>query len=99
MEQLDKKVSRKILGYSNSLMIVEVYFKKGGIGEVHSHERHEQLSYVVKGSFEVKVGDQKSVLKSGDSFYAGKNVEHGVIAKEDSIIVDVFTPIREDFLD
>jgi quercetin dioxygenase-like cupin family protein len=95
---LDEKTSRKILGNGGSLMMVEVSFKKGGVGEPHSHTDHEQVSYIVKGSFEVTVGEDKQIMKVGDSFYAGKNVVHGVAALEDSIILDVFTPIREDFL-
>lgn len=91
-------VSRKVLGTGGSLMMVEVSFRKGGIGEVHHHEEHEQVSYIVKGSFEVSVGEDKSVLRAGDSFYAGLRVPHGVVALEDSIILDVFTPIRNEFL-
>lgn len=97
-KQLEEKVSRKILGTGGTLMMVEVSFKKGGVGQVHAHEGHEQVSYIVQGSFEVVVGDEKKVVTAGDSFYAGLNVPHGVIALEESVILDVFTPIREDFL-
>lgn len=97
---LDEKCSRKILGNGGSLMMVEVTFKKGGVGAVHNHTDHEQVSYIAKGSFEVTVDGDKQVLKAGDSFYAAKLKDHGVVALEDdSIILDVFTPIREDFLD
>jgi quercetin dioxygenase-like cupin family protein len=98
LTKLEEKVSRKILGCGGSLMMVEVHFKKGGIGEAHSHDEHEQVSYIAKGSFKVTVGKEIKILKQGDSFFADKNVDHGVEALEDSIIVDVFTPIREDFL-
>lgn len=98
-KKLDDKSFRKILGCGGSLMMVEVHFKAGGIGEPHSHTDHEQVSYIVKGSFKVTVGGEEKILHQGDSFYAAKNVEHGVVALEDSIILDVFTPIREDFLE
>lgn len=94
-----EKMSRKILGTGGSLMMVEVTFEKGGVGEVHAHANHEQVSYIVKGSFEVVVGSERKIVKAGDSFYAGLNVPHGVTALEDAIILDVFTPIREDFLE
>ncbi|MFW5985395.1 MAG: cupin domain-containing protein [Halanaerobiaceae bacterium] len=97
-EKLDEKLSRKILCSKDSLMLVEVSFKKGGIGEVHSHSEHEQVSYIKKGSFEVTVEGEKKILEVGDSFYAGKNIEHGVRALEDAVILDVFTPPREEFL-
>jgi quercetin dioxygenase-like cupin family protein len=98
LKELNEKVSRKILGHGGSLMIAEVHFKKGGIGSAHSHDSHEQISYIVKGSFEVMLGEEKKVLKQGDSFYAAKNVIHEVVALEDGIILDIFTPMREELL-
>ena len=95
---LDEKVSRKVLLHQDSMMLVEFRFQKGGIGQPHSHEEHEQIGYIVKGVFEVTVGDEKKTLSGGDSYYAGKNEIHGVVALEEGIIVDTFTPIREDFL-
>lgn len=95
---LDDRVSRKVLLHENSMMLVEFTFKKGGIGQPHSHEQHEQIGYIAKGSFEVTVGDEAKTLSRGDSYYAAKNEIHGVVALEDGVIVDTFTPIREDFL-
>ena len=95
---LDDKVSRKVLLHQNSMMLVEFTFKKGGVGQPHSHDGHEQIGYIAKGVFEVTVGDEKKTLSRGDSYYAGKNEIHGVVALEDGVIVDTFTPIREDFL-
>lgn len=66
---INETSSRKILGMGGTLMMVEVTFSKGGVGEVHSHDAHEQVSYIVKGSFEVQVGDETRILKAGDSFY------------------------------
>jgi len=97
-EEIEAKVKRKILSRGGSMMAVEVHFKKGGIGKKHNHSQHEQISYILKGEFEVEVGEEKKILSKGDSFYAGENVEHGVRALKDSVILDVFTPQREDFL-
>jgi quercetin dioxygenase-like cupin family protein len=97
-EVVDAKVSRKILNHSPGLMIVEVRFQSGGIGAPHLHQEHEQIGYILRGRFEVTVGDEKKVLNAGDSFYAGRNVMHGVVALEDSALLDIFTPRREDFL-
>ncbi len=95
---LDDKVTRKVLLHQNSMMLVEFTFKKGGVGQPHSHEEHEQIGYIAKGSFEVTVGGETKMLSFGDSYYAAKNEVHGVVALEDGIIVDAFTPIRKDFL-
>lgn len=94
---LDDRVSRKVLGCGEALMLVEVRFKKGGKGAVHAHV-NEQVSYISMGSFEVELGGEKRVLKQGDSFHVPPNVPHGVEALEDAVIVDVFTPIRPEFL-
>lgn len=91
-------VTRKILGRGGRMMMVEVTFKKGAIGIVHTHP-HEQVSYIAKGSFEFDLNGNKQVIKTGDSVYIPSDEPHGVVAlEEDSVIVDVFTPQREDFL-
>ena len=97
-KQLNDKISRKILAFGGSMMAAEVTFKKGGVGTPHSHDRHEQIGYVLYGRFEATVGDEKKILTKGDSYYVPLNVMHGVVALEDSAILDVFTPVREDFL-
>ena len=78
-------------------MAVEVSFQKGSIGEVHAHP-HEQVSYVLKGSFEFELDGKKEIIKAGDSYYVLPGLMHGVVALEDSVILDIFTPQREDFL-
>ena len=98
LKQVNEKLSRKVLSYGGSLLMVETHFKKGGIGELHSHKDHEQISYVVKGSLEVEVDGQRKVLQAGDSFYANRNVIHGVAILEDTLVLDVFAPIREEIL-
>ncbi len=78
-------------------MLVEVCFKKGSRGYVHTHP-HEQISYVRKGSFEFELDGKREVISVGDSVYVPADKPHGVLALEDSVIVDTFTPQREDFL-
>ena len=98
-EQVDEKVRRKIVSVGESIMLVEYNFQKGGIGQPHKHEEHEQMGYIAQGIFEVICGENKTVLKKGDTYYAPKNVLHGVVALEsDSVIIDVFTPLRTDLL-
>lgn len=90
-------VSRKILAHNENLMAVEVSFEKGSIGSLHKHE-HEQISYVLKGSFKVTINGKDSVLKEGDTYYTAPDEEHGVLALEDGVLLDIFTPERKDFL-
>ena len=90
-------VTRKILATGGKMMAVEVSFKKGAVGAVHTHP-HEQVSYVLKGSFEFESEGKKETIKAGDSYYTTPNQPHGVVALEDGVLLDIFTPQREDFL-
>lgn len=96
-EKVDDFIERKIYGYDDKIMLVNVKFKTGGIGYQHQHP-HSQTTYVVSGVFEVTVGDVTKTLKTGDGFYVPPNVMHGAINKEGGILIDVFSPHREDFL-
>ncbi len=90
-------ISRKILASGGRLMAVEVAFSAGVSSAPHAHP-HEQVSYIVSGRFEWQLGDERRVLAAGDSAYVPPNVTHGVRALEPSVLLDVFTPQREDFL-
>jgi quercetin dioxygenase-like cupin family protein len=96
-EIIDNGVRRKILSYDENLMVAVSEFKKGAIGVVHTHP-HRQVTFISKGRFEVQLGKEKKILKKGDSFLIDPSLNHGVIAIEDSVLVDVFSPYREDFL-
>lgn len=96
-EQLSEKVKRKIIARGGDMMIVEVHFQKGGVGDMHEHF-HEQVTYCTKGKIEFTVDGEKRVITEGDSIFMPKHSLHGAVALEDSIVLDVFTPQREDFL-
>jgi len=90
-------VKRKVLSYSENIMSVELKFEKGAIGVLHQHP-HEQIGYIVSGSLELLGGAEKVVLKAGDTYYIAPNEEHGVIALEKTKLLDIFTPMRQDFI-
>jgi unsaturated pyranuronate lyase len=96
-EEVTTGVRRKILAYEKDIMLVRFEFKKGSIGTLHRHP-HKQVGYLVSGSFEVTINGEKKILKAGDAYLTLPNIEHGVVALEDSALIDVFTPYREDFL-
>ena len=96
-EELGDRIRRKILGYDEQLMMVYIQFKKGSVGKLHQHP-HRQVTFVEKGSFEVEIGGIKKILQSGNCFFVPPNEIHGVRALEDGELIDVFTPIRDDFL-
>jgi quercetin dioxygenase-like cupin family protein len=90
-------VRRKIMAYDASLMVVKVDFEQGAVGAVHKHV-HVQITHIESGVFEVEIAGDKKVLKKGDGFHIPSNVEHGVICLEKGVLIDVFSPMREDFV-
>ena len=96
-EELGGGLKRKIMSYDDNLMMVKVAFEKGGIGTLHSHF-HTQMSYVDSGAFEITIGDKTGVLKKGDAYYIPPNIVHGALCLEAGVLVDIFTPLREDFI-
>jgi len=98
-EPVEPGIRRKIVGHTPELMSVLVQFDKGAVGTPHAHDAHDQIAYVVAGSFECEVDGLKCVLHAGDAFVAPRLHRHGVIALEqDSILLDQFSPRREDYL-
>ena len=90
-------VDRQVLGYDQQLMLVAVRFEKGAVGALHSHP-HRQVTFVSSGSFEVEIDGQKRILSAGDSFFVPSDLKHGVVAQEAGVLVDVFHPMRDEFV-
>ncbi len=92
------KVKRKIKAYDGSLMTVEVCFENGAEGYSHTHP-HEQICYCLEGEFTFTVENETKTIKAGDSIYIKPSVPHGcLLISEKGRLLDIFTPIREDFL-
>lgn len=96
-EKCGEGVKRKIMSYTDELMVVENHFEKGGIGAMHSHP-HTQITYVVSGKFEFTIGGTKKIVQAGDTMLKKDGVEHGCVCLEEGILLDVFTPMREEFV-
>lgn len=94
---VDGGLIRKLMGYDGQLMLLEIKFKAGSIGYQHQHI-HSQASYVVKGVFEVTINGITKILREGDAFYVDPDVLHGAVCLEDGILIDTFSPMRQDFL-
>ncbi|MCF7804894.1 MAG: cupin domain-containing protein [Candidatus Marinimicrobia bacterium] len=96
-EYADEGIERKILGYDGELMLVRAKFEQDAVGQAHSHP-HRQVTYVESGKFEVHIDGDTETLQQGDSFYVPPHAEHGAVAVEAGILLDIFNPVREDFL-
>jgi quercetin dioxygenase-like cupin family protein len=90
-------LKRRVLAYNEKLFIAEHQMEKGWVGTLHSHP-HEQVVYVVQGHLTVTCQGRTFDVRTGDTFVVRGGVEHGASAIEDSLVVDVFTPCREDYI-
>ena len=88
---------RAVLSHRPDLMLVAFSFDKGAVGALHSHP-HTQVSYVAEGSFDVTVDGVTTRLGAGASFIVAPNLVHGVVALEKGLLIDTFTPRREEFV-
>ena len=96
-EDLGGGISRQIMGWDEKIMMVKVKFEKGAEGSPHNHF-HTQTTYIVEGKFEFTVGSEKKVVQAGDGLYVPSDAIHGAVCLEEGILIDVFSPAREDFL-
>lgn len=90
-------VVRRVLAYSDQLMCVENRFEKGAVGALHSHP-HTQITYVVSGCFAFTIDGETHTVRAGDTMLKTDGVIHGCTCLEEGILLDIFTPMREDFL-
>ena len=95
--QMIPGLSRKVLAHGGTLMIVKLMIDKGVVGPLHQHI-HEQTTYILKGKIEFTLEDKKIICNAGDSLYIAPNLMHGITCLEDGELLDIFTPMREDFL-
>jgi quercetin dioxygenase-like cupin family protein len=97
MSSPEPGMRRQVLAYNHNVMLVRHHFLKGWTGTSHSHP-HEQLVYVVTGRIQFDADGKTIELRSGDSVIVEGNVEHRATALEDSEVLDVFAPFREDYV-
>jgi quercetin dioxygenase-like cupin family protein len=93
----ERGLKRRVLAYNEKLFLAEHEMTKGWAGTVHSHP-HDQIVYIVHGHLRVSCQGTTFDVRTGDTFVVRGGVEHGASAIEDSLVVDVFTPWREDYV-
>jgi quercetin dioxygenase-like cupin family protein len=89
-------VWRRTLGYGQRLMVVQTTLEEGAVVPVHGHP-HEQITYIVEGQLTMEMGGQTYTLGPGDSLLLPGDVEHGATAIERTLVIDTFSPPREDY--
>ena len=97
LEKITEMVSRKIVTGERE-MIAQVYLKRGSLVPLHSHES-EQMTYILQGALKVLVAGEEITVREGEVLHIPSLVEHQAEALEDTFELDVFSPIRRDWLD
>ena len=97
LEECAPGVKPRIPAYTDELMCVENHFEKGAVGALHQHP-HTQITYVVSGRFEFEIGGVKKVVEPGDSMLKKDSIQHGCVCLEEGILLDIFSPMRKEFV-
>jgi len=89
---------RRVLSYGGRLMLVHFTFDAGITSLKHSHP-HEQVGYVVSGEIDfIMEGCEPVRLHAGGSYYVPPNIKHNIVTYAPTVLIDVFTPRRDDFM-
>lgn len=95
-EELNPTFARQMIN-GETMTVARVYLKKGCLVPEHSHH-NEQISIVEQGALHFVVNGQEQVVKAGEVLRIPPNVPHSALAKEDCVGIDIFCPVREDWL-
>ena len=95
-EKLTEKLGRKFIS-GKKIMLAQLFLKKGCVVAAHSHES-EQMTYILSGSMTFRLQDKEVTLNAGDVLNIPSGVEHSAVALEDTLDLDAFSPIREDWI-
>lgn len=90
-------IEYKTLAFGERTSLSEFSLRKGSVIPRHKHP-HEQTGYVISGRLIFAIGDERFEAEAGDSWNIPSNVEHDVEVLEDTLVIEVFSPAREDYL-
>jgi quercetin dioxygenase-like cupin family protein len=90
-------IRRKLYKPGKGLMSMMISFDSLASGPAHSHP-HEQITFVISGRLALMMNDKVHEIGAGEQLYVPGNEVHSVEALEDSLVLEVFTPLREDLL-
>jgi len=95
-EVLSPTIARKIIS-GDKAMVAQVFLAKGAIVPEHFHES-EQITYILEGALEFEIGGKKILVAKGQVLRIPSNVPHKAVALEETLDLDIFSPIRHDWL-
>ncbi|MFY9726106.1 MAG: cupin domain-containing protein [Bryobacteraceae bacterium] len=96
-EPLSEKASRQYVTGKKAMM-ARIFFKKGALVPTHQHES-EQITYILEGALLFRLEGKEVTVSKGQVLLIPSNVPHSAEALEDTLDLDVFSPIRQDWID
>ena len=96
LEKITEMMSQKIIAGERQ-MLAQIYLKRGALIPRHVHDS-EQMTYILQGSLRVVVGDEEVIVREGEVLHIPSNVPHQAEALEDTFELDVFSPVRAEWL-
>ncbi len=97
LEQMSELISRKIVT-GEKAMVAQVFLKKDAVVPEHHHES-EQITYIMEGALKFELEGKTVVVRKGEVLHIPSYVPHRAVALEDTLDLDIFSPIRQDWLD
>ena len=97
LEKVTEMISRKFVTGDRETL-AQVYLKRGAVVPIHAHES-EQMTYVLQGALKMLVGGEEVTVREGEVLHIPTRVSHQVEALDDTFVLDVFSPIRQDWVD
>lgn len=97
-EAMETWAVRRIMAYGENMMLVENEFEPGDTAPEHTHH-HAQITYVIEGALKFTLDGETRTLRKGDSVYIRPFAVHSAEAVEKSLLIDMFSPMREDFVE
>jgi quercetin dioxygenase-like cupin family protein len=91
------KIRQKTLVYGENTLLAEFRLEKGAVLLRHSHP-HEQTGYLVSGSLDLTIGTETHRVEPGAAWCIPGNIGHNAVALSDSVAIEVFYPVREDYI-
>src|SRR5579862_52802 len=95
-EQLSPMLARRVI-HGEKITMARLELTKDAVVPTHSHE-NEQITLLQKGTLRFVIGDEERILRAGEILQIPPHAPHSVVALEDSIATDLFSPIREDWI-
>ena len=96
LEKITEMISQKLVAGERE-MLAQIYLKRGALVPMHSHES-EQMTYILQGVLKVVVGGDEMTVREGEVLHVPPWIPHQAEALEDTLELDVFSPVRQDWL-